>query len=259
MARYPRQDDPDGEVVVPSVTEIISDCTNKGGGLTQWASNCCAEHIKNWVSDPECPYTGQEILDVLDKARFAYKKVSDKALDVGSEVHNAIEEVLKIQLLQIKQKYGGQLIPALSCEQADNAYNAFLDWAQEHKLRPIELEKTVYGSRWADTLDFYGYFDDRLYVIDWKTSKAKNKKTGKGIYPEMRYQVAAYRDAMSVGLGFIPEAIAGCGVLRLDKETGMPDWNDTSKTYKQDLKVFNSMVNLYFDRHQTIAKRLKGE
>jgi len=268
MARYPKQDDPNGENVVPSVTEIISDCTNKGGGLTQWAANCVVEWIReNCPKPPRDNYLSGEVLyddycvseDDLNEARFAYKTVSDKALDVGSQVHAFIELYLNAKInksetiLKTVDKY--EKLPG----EVQNAFDAFQNWEKDHNLKPIELEKTVYGSRWAGTLDFYGYFDDQLYVIDWKTSKPKNKKTGRGIYPEMRYQVAAYRDAMSVGLGFIPEAIAGCGVLRLDKETGMPDWNDTSKTYEQDLKVFNAMVDLYFERHKLIAKRLRGK
>ena len=84
----------------------------------------------------------------------------------------------------------------------------------------------------------------------------------------MRYQVAAYRNAQqdSIIKRFGTEKfwehgeyIEGCGVLRLDKETGLPEWKDTSKTYEQDLKVFNSMVQLYYDRHPIILKRVKGE
>ena len=256
----------------PRCTQIISDCTSKGDAMTQWAANCVVEWIRdNAKTAPTAEFACCE-LDIgnpqdycvteedLNQARFAYKKVSDKALDVGSQVHAFIELYLNAKInksetiLKMVDKY--EKLPG----EVQNAFDAFQNWEKDHNLKPIELEKTVYGSRWAGTLDFYGYFDDKLYVIDWKTSKAKNKKTGKGIYPEMRYQVAAYRWAMDEieipkpG----PNASQGCGVLRLDKETGMPDWKDTSKTYKQDLKVFNSMVQLYFDRHETIAKRFEG-
>jgi len=266
----------------PSCTTIISDCTNKGGGLTQWAANCCVEWIReNGFLDQDLDYVVTE--DQLNEARFAYKTVSDTALDVGSEVHNAIEKYLQ-----------GERYLLLKTEQAKKAFKAFQDWEKENNFVHIEGERTVYGDRWAGTLDEYCKLNDKLCVIDFKTSKPKNKKTGKGIYPEMRYQVAAYRSVMDdeirriavwegkkkntvklkdwYDLGdWMMEAdrieneyynkhkIQGCGVLRLDKETGMPDWNDTSKTYEQDLKVFNAMVDLYFERHKLIAKRLRGE
>ncbi|HUT16958.1 MAG TPA: hypothetical protein VMW84_01520, partial [Acidobacteriota bacterium] len=106
-------------------------------------------------------------------------------------------------------------------------------------------EETVWGDRWAGTMDFYGSYKGKFYIIDWKTSKK--------FYPEMRYQVAAYRSIA----GSVP---VGCGVLMLDKETGMPTFKDTSKTYEKDLSVFNKMVELYFLRHPRIAKRFeKGE
>ena len=240
----------------PRCTNIIGDCTDKSGGLVPWATECFAK----WIRD-NCPsdtYPGCYLVcgEELNQARFAYKTVSDKALDVGSEVHNAIETWLK----ELMNGWHGapemHICPKLS-PQAHTAFAAFLLWADEHNLKPIELEKTVYGSRWAGTLDFYGYFDDKLYVIDWKTSKPKNKKTGKGIYPEMRYQVAAYRIAIEDEIQDEELYPEGCGVLRLDKETGMPDWNDTSKTFDSDLRVFNRMVDLYFERHPRIAKRFE--
>jgi len=165
-------------------------------------------------------------MDELNDARFNFRKVSQKALDIGSQVHTMIEQYLKTDTWQQGDT-----------EEAETAFAAFLEWEEEVNLKPIALEQTVWGSRWAGTLDFYGYYKDKLYVIDWKTSKPANKKTGKGIRPEMRYQVAAYR----WGLG-LNEVVEGCGVLRLDKETGMPEFKDTTKTYEQDLRVFRKMV-----------------
>ena len=263
----------------PRCTNIIGDCTDKSGGLVPWATECFVK----WIRD-NCPsdtYPGCYLVcgEELNQARFAYKTVSDKALDVGSEVHRLVEHFLQWKL--DGKGLWSRKIPKKEKVEVTNAFNAFYKWQEEHDLKPIELEKTVYGSRWAGTLDFYGYFDGKLYVIDWKTSKAKNKKTGKGIYPENRYQVAAYRWAMEENetIRIIKEfgekkdnghtiidvaeikkhqkPIEGCGVLRLDKETGMPDWNDTSKSFERDLRVFNRMVDLYFERHPRVAKRFE--
>lgn len=232
-----------------SVTTIIKDCTDNSGPLTQWSSNMC----KLWIQENCQVETGLSFEHYivtekdLDEMRFNFKTVSQKALDIGSEVHNAIEMYLQNKPFKLTTK------------EADFAFGAFLHWKSEHKLTPISLEQTVFGNSWAGTLDFYGYFNDKLYVIDWKSSKAH--------YPEMRYQVAAYRGAMqdkndedflSIVHDYKGHIIQGCGVLRLDKETGMPDWKDTSKTYESDLKVFNAMVDLYLLRHPRIAKKLEG-
>jgi hypothetical protein len=213
---------------LPSVTTIISDCTNSSGALTQWAANMVVAYMKEHLSDDSsCPYECSEILEKLDKARFNFHKVSQKALDIGSEVHNAIEMHL-------------QGLPyTLTTKEAKNGFQAFIEWAETAHLKPIALEQKVYGNGWAGTLDFNGYYQGKRYVIDWKTSKR--------FYPEMRYQVAIYRSAI--------EDSEGCGVLRLDKETGMPEFKDTSKSYEQDKKIFLKMLDLYMERHPRIKKK----
>ena len=247
----------------PRCTEIISDSTNKSNGLVRWSAN---EAVK-WIRD-NCEYKSQSTTSRpqeyhatdadLEQARYAYKDTSKIALDVGSEVHAAIEGYLK------GTGHG------LTSHQATNAFSAFLDWEQEVDLIPIALEQTVWGDRWAGTLDFFGYYKGKLYVVDWKTSKA--------FYPEMRYQVAAYRSAMIpmvekqasensydmtdtsnlYDLEIERLTPKGCGVLMLDKTTGMPKFKDTSKTYEQDLKVFEAMVEIFYLRHPKIRKRFEG-
>jgi hypothetical protein len=124
--------------------------------------------------------------------------------------------------------------------QAANAFSAFIRWADDHEIKPIWSEKAVYGDYWGGRLDFYGYFDDKLYVIDFKTSKAH-------YIHEHGPQIAAYRSAVKT-------PVEGCGVLRLDKTTGYPDFKDYSKRYETDLREFQLMVPLYLHRHKRIAK-----
>ena len=246
----------------PRCTNIISDCTDSSGALTQWAANMVVEYMKEHLSDdPFCPYKGSEIFEKLEKARFNFRKVSQKALDIGSEVHDQIEKYLKACMVGKSLGETLSLVDAMEnlSEESKNAFGAFLKWKDENNLKPISLEQTVWGERWAGTCDYLGYYKDKLYVIDWKTSKA--------FYPEMRYQVAAYRwainekNAGSIVGGNRPypsQQIQGCGILRLDKETGMPEFKDTSKSYLDDLRVFNCMVELYFARHPRIRKRFEG-
>ena len=108
-------------------------------------------------------------------------------------------------------------------------------------MKPIELEFTVYGDYWAGTLDYYGMFNGKLYIIDFKTSKQH--------FPnEHGPQVAAYRSRVN-------RKVEGCGVLRLDKITGYPDWEDYSDDYHKHLESFNHMVPIYMNRHPQIAKK----
>lgn len=257
MSRYYKKEINGEAIRFPSVTTIISDCTDSSAPLMQWSANQVCQWVRenckedyNWGSEEKFyeVYEGE-----LDDARFNFRKVAQKALDIGSEVHNAIELYLK----------GKRYVP-LATEESKKAFQAFQEWEKEVDLKPIKLEQTVWGNRWAGTLDMVCWLNDKIYVVDFKTSKPKNKKTGKGIYPETRYQVAAYRSVCWIsgkecGKGFNHRTdIDGCGILRLDKETGIPDWNDTSKNYEQDLRIFNRMVDLYFERHPRIRKQFNS-
>ena len=262
MPRYPKQDDPKGKKVIPSVTEIISDCTDSKGWAIPYGANMTVEWIRQNCK-VDCGAYHEYVLkeQELNDARFNFRKVSQKALDVGSEVHNAIERYL-LAVMKNKAKAGSLVLSNLTSfkpivenlsKEARTAFGAFVQWAGDNNLKPISIEKTVYGNGWAGTLDFFGYLNGKLYVLDWKSSKA--------LYPEMRYQIAAYRSE-TPRMKQIDQSDdkenwveTGCGILRLDKETGMPEFKDTSKSYEKDLSIFNAMVGLYFLRHPIIAKR----
>lgn len=129
------------------------------------------------------------------------------------------------------------IVPNLS-PQAANAFGAFLQWADDNQLEPISAEKTVYGDCWAGTLDLECTLNGTHTVIDFKTSKA--------FYPEYRPQIAAYRSATPA---------KASGILRLDKETGIPEYKDFSKSYKKDIREFELALELYMHRHPRIAKK----
>ena len=221
---------------LPSVTTIIGDCTDKSSALTYWAANCVVEWIKSNCGQQEIGY--YLVTDKsLESARKNFREVSQEALDVGSEVHAAIEKYTDRKILD-KGASIRDIVDSLS-PQAANAFGAFLSWADENKFDPIESEKTVYGWYWAGTEDVVCYLNGKKTVIDYKTSK--------GHYPEHRYQIAAYRSC--------DDDIEHHGVLRLDKATGEPSYKDYSKSYEKDLAVLRAMVNLYFLRHPVVSKR----
>jgi hypothetical protein len=210
----------------PSVTTIISDSVNTAEPLMNWAANMVVEWIQQNCSDAN-PNTYYTVADGdLDEARKNFRSVSQKALDIGSEVHHAAEMHLK----------GKEYV--LTTKEAKNAFKAFLEFQAKHSMEPIALEETVYGNHWAGTLDYFGLFDGKKYVIDFKTSK--------GFYMDsMGPQIAAYASLK-------PEA-EGSGILRLDKATGFPFFKDTTKNQGKYLNIFNKMVDLYFTRHPRIA------
>ena len=221
-----------GEFKLPSVTTIISDCNDKSGALTNWAAAQACEWIKANCEQPWLDHDSDAYIvfpDDLTEAAKNYREVSQKALDIGSQTHAAIEEWLQT---------GKE--PQNPLPEVENAFLAFLEFFDAHKMKTMEVEFSVYGDYWGGTLDWYGQYDGKLYVWDWKTSKYH--------YPnEHGPQIAAYRSA-------VRSKVEGCGILRIDKETGYPDPKDYSKRYEKDLEHFLLMVPLFLHRHPKIAK-----
>jgi len=217
-----------------SVTTIVDDCTNKALPLSIWSANQTQEWIKqNCIQASNKPiYLASE--DDLNQARFKFREVSQEALDVGSEVHNAIE----IWLAHGKE-------PIKPRPEVLAGFLAFLEWADANKLKTIATELTVHDDRSAGTLDWVGYLNDHVTVTDFKTSKA--------IYAqEMRIQTAAYRYFWNQDTKN-PTAVRNA-VLRLDKQTGFYEFRDFSKSYLKDLDVYQKMVDLFYAKHPKIAK-----
>jgi len=230
---------PKGEFLLPSVTKIIGDCTDKSRALTQWSANQVVAWIKLNCTKSKGNFPHWKVNEEqLNQARFNFREVSDEALAVGSAVHAAIEDYL----LTGKE-------PDTDHSQVVSGFLAFLEWMDEHKVKPIAIEETVYGKYFAGTLDLRCLLNGKTYVIDFKTSKA--------IYAnDYGPQIAAYRSTFdNYATLDISENVLGCGILRLDKETGLPEWKDFSNRYEKDLKVFNKMVELYMLRHKIIANK----
>ena len=222
-----------GEFKLPSVTTIISDCNDKSGALTNWAANQACEWIKVNCERSLDPTSMEPYYIVaesnLDNAAKNFRDVSNKALEIGSQTHSAIEHWLQTGKEPIEPR-----------EEVLAAFVAFLEFFDEHAMKPIELEFSVYGDCWAGTLDYYGWFNDKLYVIDFKTSKYHYQN-------ETGPQIAAYRSALK-------KPVDGCGILRLDKISGYPDWKDFSRRYERDLEHFLLMLPLFMHRHPRIRK-----
>ena len=191
----------------------------------QWSANETAQYIKD-----NCKFNSKTNLyevspDDLEKARYAYKNVSRRAMDVGTMVHDAI----RIWLISGNE-------PSNPDDQVLAAFVAFLEFFEQHHMKTKVTEYRFFRSDWSGQLDWYGEFDGMMYLLDWKSST--------GHYREHRLQTAAYRGGLSAE-GF---AVTGHGVLRLDKETGMPDFKDYSRYYAEDWQEFLAAKDLYFCR-----------
>lgn len=268
MGRVYERQTPQGHIKYPSVTTIIGEGTNNHG-LIYWAVNCVIEYIKNHLVDIAKGLISWKDID-LDKAKKYHEEVSKEARDIGSIVHRMIEDRVHSKMIWLtlenrsskkEPTYNHSFIMSfdiwresfevwMGFEVSDeiaravyNALNAFEKWMKKVDFKPLASEMIVYNHRhrYAGTLDCLAYINGKLYVIDFKTSKAH--------YNTASFQISAYCKAVieMIKLGNLNFPIPqGIGVLRLDKETGLPDWKDYSKNYRNHWQWFKLEVQQYY-------------
>jgi len=205
-------DTPIGSLV--SVTTVTG-IWDKSLALTAWAAGCAAKRFRQIIEEG-----GKDLIEAEKKAKREYRKVSQEALDIGSEVHNLIEVHLKEQPVHLSN-YD---------EKVQNGFNAYLKWEKVNNFELIASERRMYSEKgFAGTADCLCRLNGEPHIIDFKTSK--------GVYePGFSMQLAAYRDMVNDGYF---EAIVDYrkqwkksqhkvekgGVLVLNKETGLPSWH----------------------------------
>jgi len=219
----------------PTPSNIIGNVTDKSNALIPWATGASSIYIQeNCEFDPVLDLYSVSTGDLI-KARWYYKEISNRALDVGSAVHDAI----RMWIASGKE-------PSDPDDQVLSAFLAFLEFWDKNEMKTIVAEQRFYMDDWSGMFDWYGLFNGKKYILDWKSSK--------DFYREMRIQTAAYRGAWSDAIG---HKLDGHGVVRLDKETGLPFFKDYSKYFDDDWREFLLSKELYFARHPRIAKQFK--
>jgi hypothetical protein len=204
--------------VAPSVTQVI-DALNKPA-LIPWAAKVQqeADIAVAWRAAQDASERAETFAERFTdadsfEARFRelagqekeHRKQLKAAEELGTQVHALIEHHLKGLL--------GIDVPAPEVsDEAHFCYSDFERWAKDAQLRPVALERIVVSHRhgFCGTLDFIGWCEGHLEVLDWKTSN--------GIYPEMRLQSVAYRKAVEeMGL-----PLPGGRLIRLPKDKAEP-------------------------------------
>jgi hypothetical protein len=160
---------------VPSVTTVLG-ILNKPA-LLDWAWQCGC--------------------DGLD-----YRAVRDDAAGVGSLAHYLIMCHLRGEQPDTSE-YSAQDI-----KRAENCLIKYYDWEKEHKVEPVLIEEALVSEqyRFGGTIDCLAKFNDELWLVDYKT--------GKAIYPEMFYQLAAYRQLLEEA----GHHIANARILRIGRD-----------------------------------------
>lgn len=163
---------------------------------------------------------------VSEEAKWAHRRLSNEAKNIGSAVHDFAERWILHQL-------GKGSAPAMPANEAARAgASAFLDWAHSHEIEFHWTERKVYSrdGRYAGTADLGITFEGVKGVADFKTSKA--------VYESHHWQTAAYLGALREELG---EEWVGRWIIHLDKRTGEFGVYESPKSLDEDLGVFRSL------------------
>jgi len=126
-------------------------------------------------------------------------------------------------------------LPADLVDKAENCLLSYLEWAKGKEIEPILCEAQLVSEVWryGGTVDMYCRINGVYTLLDYKT--------GKAIYPEYGYQVAAYRELLKVHGHPVQE----CRILQIgrDETEGFSErqLRDTSREWE----IFKHCLALY--------------
>jgi len=169
---------------IPSVTTILN-VLNKPQ-LVSWAARLTRDYIKQELLAYKRADSFKDLdLDkLLAKSELEHDRVRNAAAAHGIAVHSSIASY-------IGNKH--------NIAYEDPAIRAFREWEDAAKFVPIATEKLVFSRehQYAGTADLIGTLNGRLAILDIKT--------GRGVYPEYKLQLAAYGVAWGEMSGHFPE------------------------------------------------------
>jgi len=148
-------------------------------------------------------------------------KYVDEKARIGTLAHAMIEAYLKGEEIDTSE------YSKVEIDQAETCLIKFWDWTNEHKIKPILCEVPLVSERYryGGTIDCFGEVDGKPMLLDFKT--------GKGIFPEMLIQLAAYNQLLTEN-GHVPD---GCRILRVgrNEEEGFEDRSVNSLAKRWEL------------------------
>lgn len=156
-------------------------------------------------------------------------KYRDEMADIGTLAHKMILDYFNKEETDTSDYSQNQI------ELAENCLLSFWEWEKEHKIEVIMAEKQLvsrdYG--FGGTIDCYCNLDDKPTLLDFKT--------GKAIYPEMIYQLAAYEQLILEARHTVAES----RILRIgrDEDEGFED-RSVGKLARQ-FELFKHCLAIY--------------
>lgn len=209
-----------------SVTRATS-VIDKSRPLMLWAVRLSLDYLRNkWLADVEIPVITEEDFEEASKQHMIVK---EEEANLGKQAHQWVSDYIKAKLSR-KPK------PAIpeDNERLLNAITAFLKWEKEHKVKFLASEMIVYSKKhnYVGIMDAKAKIDGKITCVDFKTSN--------GIYDEMRFQVAAYRQADTEES---KDKYQSSCIIRFGKDDGEFEACELLD-HKKDFEAFLNCLNL---------------
>jgi len=221
----------------PSVTGIIR-VLSKADVLVPWAIKemiKCTETIL--ASDPSPSISKMMVSAVLKSAQETYREKRDEAADIGTYVHNYLEDELNHRSGLGPSPALPHDIPEEYVERTNNSIGAGLQFFDAHKIKLVQAE----SPRWSPTYGFIGtgdaiaYVDGDLTVLDYKTSKR--------LYSTVFLQLAAYQHAYQEE--FPGEKIAKRLAINVGRDGVLTTESRDNATYDTDFACFLALLTAW--------------
>lgn len=193
---------------VPRVTTIIADMLAE-------------EYLITWANS----------VGLYQHKKHTYYR--DKATNIGSHVHEAIEDYIQNRNLPDFN----DIIDYTDRKKAYNSFNGFMKWwriIERNNYKILMEEAPLVTSYCGGTLDLLMKINGKIYLIDFKTSSQLSFKHF--------VQLAAYRRMLYDTYGII---IDGTILLKLDKNTGEFEEEVLNFSNHKDLEFINQCDQLF--------------
>lgn len=221
---------------VTAITGII----DKSRVLIPWAVGLTGAFLRKYLEEAAANnFTKEELYSVIDEALVQHTVKKEAAADIGSRTHDLAQKIgealrdnksLEIEALQNlndkleelnkkKEFFSSDNAPLTEEEEKEldiltkvsNGVQAFINWVVDHNVKFLECERMVYSRKhkFVGITDAIIELNGKKYLIDYKTSK--------GVYNEMKYQLAGYTIAYEEETG---EKLDGQMIIHFNKETG---------------------------------------
>ena len=220
------------------VTTFIG-IVDKSNMLIPWAVGVALDYVRDNMDviklDPD---------EVYSRAQEAHNADKEEAEALGTAIMAWIEAFIK-----------GENPEMPSHENVLQGVLSFLEWKDQHKVKFISTERLVYSKKYdyIGKMDLEIEIDGKLYVGDIKS--------GNGLYPEVKMQLAGY---LMADVEESKRKYEGRWAIRIAKETELEYMDKMQKKNERkiargmkpvEIKPYQVFEALYLDNEKTTLKK----